>query len=109
MTCFTTNLVEELKSSGFDLDEFFRKQLEEAMNQLLADELTAFLGYQAHSYERHRSGNSRNGYYDRHFDTKYDRIHLSIPRNRLGEFKQSLLPEYSRRTENLEDLVIRLY
>lgn len=71
MTYFTPTLLEELASSGFQLDEFFRKQLETAINQLLANELTAFLGYTSNSYDGHHTGNSRNGYYERQLAPAY--------------------------------------
>jgi putative transposase len=38
------------------LDEFFRSHLETAINDLLKNELTAFLGYEKHSAEGYNTG-----------------------------------------------------
>lgn len=91
------------------IDEVFRSFLEEAMNNLLKTELTAFLGYEKNSADGYNTGNSRNGYYSRTLDTKFGTIHLNIPRDRNGEFDQQLVPDYSRRTDDLETTIITMY
>ena len=91
------------------LDEFFRSHLETAINDLLKTELTAFLGYEKHSTDGYNTGNSRNGYYERDLDTKYGKLHISIPRDRNGVFEQKLIPDYARRTDDLETTIITLY
>lgn len=91
------------------IDEFFRSQLEKAINDLLRVELTEFLGYEKHSVDGYHSGNSRNGYYSRELDTKYGKLHISVPRDRNGAFDQKLIPDYSRRTNDLETTIITLY
>jgi putative transposase len=83
--------------------------LEKAINDLLKIELTEFLGYAKHSVEGYNSGNSRNGYYSRELDTKYGKLHISVPRDRNGDFDQKLIPDYSRRTDDLETTIITLY
>ena len=40
------------------LDELFRSHLEVAVNDLLKNELTAFLGYEKHSTDSYNTGNS---------------------------------------------------
>ena len=91
------------------LDEFFREHLENAMNDLLQVELTAFLGYEKYSSDGWGTDNIRNGTYNRSFDTKYGTLKLKIPRNRSGKFDQHLLPDYERRSDSLETTVIQLY
>ena len=108
MSEFNTELAKVLLENA-SLDEFFRVQLENAINDLLKVELTEFLGYEKHSVEGYGSGNSRNGYYRRELDTKFGKLHLSIPRDRNGSFEQQLIPEYSRRTDDLETNIITLY
>ena len=108
MSNLNTELMTALLKND-SLDEFFRQHLENAMNDLLQAELTVFLGYEKHSSEGWGSGNSRNGTYDRSFDTKYGTLNLKIPRDRNGEFNQHLLPEYERRSDSLETTVIQLY
>ena len=83
--------------------------MEKAINDLLKIELTEFLGYAKHSVEGYNSGNSRNGYYSRELDTKYGKLHISVPRDRNGDFDQKLIPDYSRRTDDLETTIITLY
>lgn len=108
MTDLNTELMQALLKNE-SLDEFFRAHLEKAVNDLLQNELTAFLGYEKYSIEGIGSGNSRNGSYNRKLDTKYGKLNLAIPRDRNGEFDQHLVPEYSRRTDDLETTIITLY
>lgn len=108
MTNLNTELMKTLLENK-SLDEFFRAHLEEAVNNLLQNELTAFLGYEKYNSKGIGSGNSRNGSYKRSLDTKYGKLDLVIPRDRNGEFDQQLIPEYSRRTDDLETTIITLY
>lgn len=71
--------------------------------------MTEFLGYEKHSVDGYGTGNSRNGFYTRVLDTKYGKLHLNIPRDRNGSFDQQLIPDYSRRTDDLETTIITLY
>ena len=91
------------------LDEFFRSHLETALNNLLKIELTEFLGYEKYSTDGYNTGNSRNGYYTRDLNTKYGKLHISVPRDRNGAFEQKLIPDYARRTDDLETTIITLY
>ena len=108
MSYFNTELMKALLQND-SVDEFFRQQLETAINDLLQTEITAFLGYEKHSSEGWGSGNSRNGVYGRVFETKYGKLNLHIPRDRKGEFEQQLIPDYARRSDSLETTVIQLY
>ena len=58
MEYFTTNLIEVI-SKGEDIKEFFRKQIEEAVNQILKNELTVFLDYEMYDPIGYNTGNSR--------------------------------------------------
>lgn len=108
MSNLNTELMTTLLENG-SIDEFFRSHLEKAMNDLLKTELTAFLGYEKNSTLGYGTGNSRNGYYNRELDTRYGKLHLLIPRDRNGEFDQQLIPDYARRTDDLENTIITLY
>ncbi|KXT74908.1 Mobile element protein [Streptococcus sp. DD10] len=108
MTQFTTELLNFLTQKS-DIDEFFRSSLETAMNDLLQAELSAFLGYEPYAKTGYHTGNSRNDTYYRHFETKYGKVDLMIPRDRNGEFSTALLPSYARRDDHLEAMVIKLY
>ena len=91
------------------IDEVFRSHLEAAMNDLLIIELTQFLGYEKSSIIGYNTGNSQNGFYKRDLDTSYGRLHIKVPRDRNGHFEQQLIPDYARRTDELETTIITLY
>lgn len=108
MTDFTTELMQVLVTKG-DVTELFRSHLEQAINNLLATELSAFLNYEKYSRSGFNSGNSRNGCYERQVKTEYGPITISIPRDRNGEFKQRTIEPYKRSTNTLEEVVIHLF
>lgn len=96
-----------------ELESIWREQsrlfLEETLNALLIEELTAFLGYKAHDKTGYNTGNSRNGYYNRTIQSGVGELHIRIPRDRLGLFEQHAIPPYARNTDALEVTVIQLY
>ena len=108
MDNFNTELMQIL-AQGLDVNEFFRQQLQTAVNDLLKSELTVFLDYEKWEYKGYGSGNSRNGFYQRNLKTKFGKIDLKIPRDRSGQFKQQTIKAYSRNTDNLENMIITLY
>ena len=108
MNNFNKELMQIL-AQGLDVNEFFRRQLEIAVNDLLKSELTVFLNYEKWEYKGYGSGNSRNGFYHRNLKTKFGNIDLKIPRDRAGEFKQQTVKAYARNTDNLENMIITLY
>ena len=108
MNDFTTELLQTLATKG-DLNELFRSHLELAVNTLLRTELTAFLDYEKYDRIGFHSGNSRNGTYDRTVKTEYGELHLEIPRDRNGEFKQQTVPAYKRTNDTLEETIIHLF
>ena len=108
MTNISTNLMSALLNNE-SIDEVFRSELENAINSLLATELTAFLNYEKYDYSGRNSGNSRNGFYDRTYQSRFGTLNLKIPRDREGLFKQQTIPSYQRRSDELETTVIQLY
>lgn len=89
---------------NLDLNSFFQEYilslLKQTMETLMKEELTNVLKYEKYSSEGHGTGNSRNGYYSRNYDTKYGTIEgLRIPRDRNNEFEQQLIPPYARRDD----------
>uniref|UniRef100_UPI0018C20355 transposase n=1 Tax=Enterococcus hirae TaxID=1354 RepID=UPI0018C20355 len=66
--------------------------------------LTAFLDYEKYDRIGFHSGNSRNGTYDRTVKTEYGELHLEIPRDRNGEFKQQTVPAYKRTNDTPQTL-----
>ncbi|MGF2198672.1 transposase, partial [Enterococcus casseliflavus] len=108
MNDFTTEILKTLANKG-DLNELFRVHLEKAVNTLLKTELTAFIDYEKYDRIGFNTGNSRNGSYDRTVKTEYGELHLQIPRDRNGEFKQQTVPAYRRTNDTLEETVIHLF
>ena len=108
MSNFTTELIKNL-SNNMSVEEIFRIELEKAFNQLLETELDCFLGYEKYSKDGYNTGDSRNGYYKRSFQTKYGELKLSIPRDRAGMFKQQTLPSHARSDDTLEQMVVLMY
>ena len=108
MTNFTTRLLSAV-ATGQNIEELFCKELENAVNELLKNELTVFLDYEKYDPIGYNSGNSRNGYYSRSLKTKFGEIQIQIPRDRNGEFNQQTVPPYKRQTSDLETTVLQLY
>nr|WP_270522767.1 IS256 family transposase [Ligilactobacillus ruminis] len=106
------DIIEALSSDkDIILNEVLRRQIEVAANQFLQNELTAVLGYEPHTrIDRSKDDvNYRNGAYTRTIDTEYGEINLTIPRDRLNKFQNALFPPYVRRTDGLEEMVIKMY
>jgi len=100
----------EILLSDDGISNFIISLIKNMMEKLLQQELTEFLKYDKCSYEGRNSGNSRNGYYTRNYETRYGVIEdLHIPRDRKGEFKQQLIKPYSRREDWLKNLIIKMY
>lgn len=54
-------------------------------------------------------GGRKNGTYPRTLVTPYGEVELRVPRDRAGTYTPSFLPPYSRRTPDLNDLVLAMY
>ena len=112
MNQFNKDIIAALSSDkDITLNEVLRRQIEVAANQFLQNELTAVLGYEPHTrIDRSKDDvNYRNGTYTRTIDTEYGEINLTIPRDRLNKFQNSPFPPYVRRTDGLEEMVIKMY
>lgn len=108
MSDFTKNMAQALFNQD-KVNDFLRKEIQTAVNQLLEAELTAFLGYDPYAKSRWNSGNSRNGIYYRKVDTQFGQIEIQVPRDRNGEFHQHTLPDYKQHSDVLESMIIKLY
>lgn len=108
MTNISTNLMSALLNNE-SIDEIFRSELENAVNNVLSTELTAFLDYEKYDPAGKNSGDSRNGFYDRTYQSRFGTLNLKIPRDRAGLFKQCTIPPYQRSSDELETTIIQLY
>ena len=114
MNYFTTDLTRILLSNPQSLPAFeevakelFREKLEEAVNQILLDELEAVLEYPL--YGRNDSDNDRNGSYERDYQSIYGTLHLHIPRDRLNRFQTALFEKYQRHSKVIDETIINMY
>ncbi|MFH4443192.1 IS256 family transposase, partial [Lactobacillus helveticus] len=99
MNDFTKNITQALFNQD-KINDLLRHEIQQAANDLLESELTAFLGYDPYA---------RNGAYFRKIDTQFGSIEVQVPRDRNGMFHQHTLPDYKQHTDLLEDMVIKLY
>jgi len=108
MSNVNTKILEALLKNE-PVEEVFRQELENALNQLFVIELDAFLNYDKYDPAGYNSGNSRNGSYLRTLHTEYGDLNLQIPRDRIGEFHQRTIPPYKRNNDTLENSIIQMY
>ena len=86
MSDFTTELMHALQKD-FPLDEFFRQQLESAVNGLLQSEITAFLGYEKPSFGRLELREQ-----SKRFLCAYTHHFLISPKRPMGKYASSIPP-----------------
>ena len=108
MNDFTQNIAQALFNQD-EINDLLRKELQQAVNDLLEAELTAFLGYDPYARAGWNTGNSRNGAYFRKVDTQFGEIEIQVPRDRNGMFHQHTLPDYKQHSNVLESMIIKLY
>ena len=107
MNDFTKNMAQALFNQD-KVNDFLRKEIQTAVNQLLEAELTAFLGYDPYARNSWNTGNSRNGAYFRKVDTQFGPIEVQVPRDRNGQFHQHTLPDYKQHSDVLESMIIKI-
>ena len=100
MNDFTKNMAQALFNQD-KIHDLLRKELQQAVNDLLEAELTAFLGYDPYARAGWNTGNSRNDAYFRKVDTQFGEIEIQVPRDRNGMFHQH--------SDVLESMIIKLY
>ena len=89
MNDFTKNITQALFNQD-KINDLLRHEIQQAVNDLLESELTAFLGYDPYA---------RNGAYFRKIDTQFGSIEVQVPRDRNGMFHQHTLPDYKQHTD----------
>lgn len=96
---------EEIVGEGGLLQALTKRVYERA----LEGEMTHHLGYPPKAREGRNSGNSRNGKTSKTVKTGSEDVHLSIPRDRNGEFEPHLVKKYQRRLPGFDAKVLALY
>ncbi|WP_180707224.1 transposase, partial [Lactobacillus crispatus] len=105
MNDFTKDFAQALFNPD-KINDLLRKELQQAVNNLLEAELTAFLGYDPYARNGWNTGNSRNGAYFRKVDTQFGPIEVQVPRDRNGQFHQHTLPDSKQQSDIMVRLII---
>ena len=95
MNDFTKDFAQALFNPD-KINDLLRKELQQAVNNLLEAELTAFLGYDPYARNGWNTGNSRNGAYFRKVDTQFGPIEVQVTWDCNGQFHQHTLPDYKQ-------------
>jgi putative transposase len=99
-------------SSSIPMSEF-TNQLEVLLKEFVQTKIEFFMKEELSNFlqvERPDQPNSKNGFYQRTFDTRFGRIDdLAVPRDRQGEFQTQLFEPYQRRDGWLEQAIISMY
>lgn len=94
-----------INGSAADVNEIFRRTLEEALNQVLdvefAQEFPKILESDTSDY--------RNGNYARKVMTQYGMLELRLSRDRHNQYQTRILSDYQRRMRHLDSLAMTLY
>ncbi|MDQ8738991.1 IS256 family transposase [Paenibacillus sp. LHD-38] len=99
MTTLPENLFNDL------LENAVTKLVKEKLELLMREEIKNFM-----HVEQEGQRNSRNGYYERTYDTRHGKIDdLKVPRDRNGNFQTQLFEPYQRREGWLEEAIIHMY
>lgn len=78
------------------------------IEQLLEEEITAFLGAQPHERTEERIG-YRNGYKPRTLKTRVGKFELLVPKDREGRFQTSMFERYQRSEKALVLGIVEMY
>ena len=99
----------------FNLSELFekRKEFKEIFLNYMAENFSKFIEYLSNlEREAHceKTGDSKNGYYLRNFDTLFGKVKgVKIPRTRNKNFYPSFMEPYKRTSFELEEIVLSMY
>ena len=85
-----------------------RGLMQHMLQQLLEEEMTAFLGAEPHQRTSARRG-YRNGHTSRSLTTRVGRVELMVPRDREGRFRTELFERYQRSEKALVLALLEMY
>ncbi|WP_435129161.1 IS256 family transposase [Mycoplasma sp. 6243] len=99
--------INEIKENGFKfVAEFSRDIITNIMNAILKEEFDENLKFEFEN-SKYEKKNTRNGYYTR--STRYTywkKALLNVPRDRAGRIKSKLFTRYSRRSDDLTQMIM---
>ena len=79
------------------------------IERMLEVEMEHHLGYEKHSPEGNKTGNSRNGTTHKKVILDNGKIEVAVPRDRESEFTPQLIEKRRSRLSGIDDLVLSLY
>jgi transposase-like protein len=103
-----TRLTGILQASSSAGDDPIRTILRHTIQQVLEEEMTAFLNAEPYSRTDERRG-YRNGYKPRVLKTRVGRLELMVPQDREGRFRTELFEKYQRSEKALVLAIAEMY
>ena len=97
----------EIKSV-LDIQEALKDMFGGAMEQMLAGELDAHLGYDRHGNAT-QTTNRRNGASSKTVRSQLGEIDIDVPRDREASFEPQLVPKHQKDVLPIEDRVLAMY
>ena len=88
-----------------EMNSFICEKAQTLLDGLMKNEIIDYFADASNATE----GNFRNGYYSRTLNTVYGPLTLRVPRDRIGQFKTEFLVPYKRTTDNICEMIQRLY
>ena len=88
-----------------EVNSFICEKAQTLLDGLMKNEIIDFFADASNATD----GNFRNGYYSRTLNTVYGPLTLRVPRDRIGQFKTKFFAPYKRTTDNICEMIQRLY
>ena len=88
-----------------EMNSFICEKAQTLLDGLMKNEIIDYFADASNATE----GNFRNGYYSRTLNTVYGPLTLRVPRDRIGQFKTEFFVPYKRTTDNIYEMIQRLY
>ena len=88
-----------------EVNSFICEKAQTLLDGLMKNEIIDYFADASNATD----GNFRNGYYSRTLNTVYGPLTLRVPRDRIGQFKTEFFVPYKRTTDNICEMIQRLY
>ena len=88
-----------------EVNSFICEKAQTLLDGLMKNEIIDFFADASNATD----GNFRNGYYSRTLNTVYGPLTLRVPRDRIGQFKTKFFVPYKLTTDNICEMIQRLY
>jgi len=103
-----TGILGILQASSGNGDDPLKALLRHTIQQVLEEELTAFLKAEPYTRTEERRG-YRNGYKPRTLKTRVGRLELMVPKDRESRFQTELFEKYQRNEKALVLAIVEMY